>query len=505
MKRLYPKTLVIQALISYPPVPYVMNYNNNNNNNNNNMAHMSSNVSVDGYSVGEDTTMLYPTIHRGRTSSKDNMSDWDGYSMDGMSAMGGTMDGYSQFGGSGKGGGDGRSASGGGGSGSGMHQSKEKSRDVYYSGEVPRDFDSVWGDDESKFSMDGDVSVDYAQQQAAATTAAKTEAYADLTQNLNQLVEQEYEQDSTSNIADGSSAIAAADKSKSSASSAGGNLLNEFDSDSASGSNVAGNFTLELLGKKSKAKLNKGTSAGSSTMSQPSVDDEDSILGDMYKDDTESLGIGGVLGDDISAIERVGEDVVVEEEEEAVDSDKEDGDEQVPSSSNDDTSIVGSIANDIQSALTNSFKIFRSVSKDAGDDASTGSGSAAAGNTPAPSKDEEDDTNNDVDANILDTTSESQEQRTNAKFISGLISGASGDDSSSVGSSKSSGSSRSSKKANRKATTAKSSEEKALGLTNSMDEEVDEDPAAMIDNINSMLSECRTILDTENKDATAAP
>ena len=36
-----------------------------------------------------------------------------------------------------------------------------------------------------------------------------------------------------------------------------------------------------------------------------------------------------------------------------------------------------------------------------------------------------------------------------------------------------------------------------LGLTNSMEEEVDEDPAAMIDNINSMLSECREILDTD--------
>jgi hypothetical protein len=37
----------------------------------------------------------------------------------------------------------------------------------------------------------------------------------------------------------------------------------------------------------------------------------------------------------------------------------------------------------------------------------------------------------------------------------------------------------------------------ALGLTNSMDEEVDEDPAEMIENINSMLSECRVILDTD--------
>ena len=36
----------------------------------------------------------------------------------------------------------------------------------------------------------------------------------------------------------------------------------------------------------------------------------------------------------------------------------------------------------------------------------------------------------------------------------------------------------------------------ALGLTNSYEEEVDEDPAEMIENINSMLSECRVILDT---------
>ncbi len=37
----------------------------------------------------------------------------------------------------------------------------------------------------------------------------------------------------------------------------------------------------------------------------------------------------------------------------------------------------------------------------------------------------------------------------------------------------------------------------ALGLTNSYEEEVDEDPAEMIENINSMLLECRVILDTD--------
>jgi hypothetical protein len=43
----------------------------------------------------------------------------------------------------------------------------------------------------------------------------------------------------------------------------------------------------------------------------------------------------------------------------------------------------------------------------------------------------------------------------------------------------------------------KSSQHKALGRTNSVDEEVDEEPADMIENINEMLSECRVILDTD--------
>jgi hypothetical protein len=43
----------------------------------------------------------------------------------------------------------------------------------------------------------------------------------------------------------------------------------------------------------------------------------------------------------------------------------------------------------------------------------------------------------------------------------------------------------------------KSSQHKALGRTNSAEEEVDEDPADMIENINEMLSECRVILDTD--------
>ncbi len=49
----------------------------------------------------------------------------------------------------------------------------------------------------------------------------------------------------------------------------------------------------------------------------------------------------------------------------------------------------------------------------------------------------------------------------------------------------------------RKDAAAWSASEKALRPTNIREEEVVEGPAAMIDNINSMLSECREILDTE--------
>jgi len=50
--------------------------------------------SVADHSVGEDTMMLYPTINRGRAMSRDkgdNMSNFDGYSMDGMSAVDGGL------------------------------------------------------------------------------------------------------------------------------------------------------------------------------------------------------------------------------------------------------------------------------------------------------------------------------------------------------------------------------------------------------------------------------
>ena len=476
----------LSAQGEYPP----NDYSNNQMNNNNPAADMS--VTDCGYSVGEDTTMLYPTINRNRTNSKgDNMSDWDGYSMDGMSAIG--DGGVSQYGGSGKGTG-----------GSGVHSKNKggESRDMYYSGDVPRDFDSVWGDDESKLTMDGtDVnSVDYTDNGAAraalmaaadgdsisdympaavvATARNNNADLADLTQNLNQLVDQEL------GVTDD---IESVEKSNNTSGTSSAGKLDEFiDSDSASGSGH--NFTLELLGKKSKSKLTKGTSAGSSSVT-PSVDDDDSILGDLYKDDTMSELGGGLGGDDISAIEGVAEE---EEDDEGTDG------KNIPSSG-DSVDSTPSWAEKIQSAVGNSVvsNIFRTSSKGMLDN-----DEEDKMDTPAPSKDEEDDDEG-------ESSSSSQAQRIKNKFMSGLIS-----DDSSVGSSRSnrsrnSTSSRGSRgshksSSSRKANTAKSSSEKALGLTNSMDEEVDEDPAAMIDNINSMLSECRDILDTE-KDTTAEP
>jgi len=486
-----PSSQPLSAQGEYQPNDYNTNMNSHMNNNNMNPAADMS-VTDCGYSVGEDTTMLYPTINRNRTNSKDNMSDWDGYSMDGMSAIG--DGGVSQYGGSGKGGGG----------GSGVHSKNKggggESRDMYYSGDVPRDFDSVWGDDESKLTMDGtDVnSVDYADNgvaRAALMAAADGDSIsdympaavvaarnnnadlADLTQNLNQLVDQEL------GVTDDVESV-----EKSNTSSAG--KLDEFiDSDSASGSGH--NFTLELLGKKSKSKLSKGTSAGSSSVT-PSVDDDDSILGDLYKDDTMSELGGGLGGDDISAIEGVAE--------EDEDDDDGEGGTDGKNASSGDSDSTPSWAEKIQSAVGNSTvvsNIFRSSSKGMLDNDEEEGDKM---DTPAPSKDEEDDEGE---------SSSSQAQRIKNKFMSGLIS-----DDSSVGSSRSnrsrnSTSSRGSRgshksSSSRKANTAKSSSEKALGLTNSMDEEVDEDPAAMIDNINSMLSECRDILDTE-KDTAGEP
>ena len=396
------------------------------------------------YSVGEDTTMLYPSMNRNRFNSKDQdgMSDFDGYSMDGMSAIDYGGDGFSKYGNGGSLGGSqqGNNAN------SGVKQSRgSTSRDVMYAGEVPRDFDSVWGDDDqSRLTTDG--SVDHAGGYGGAAAAVvdhsnpKKEAYyGDLTKNLDELVEEDASSSNQSPSLVGGS------------SSAGGvNPLHDFDSESESGSQKRGAFTLELLGKGS-----------ASSKSKPKDDEDDSILGDMYRDET----MDSVLGesDRESSSSRGG------------------GENKVPSSG-DSIDSTPSWAAPIQKALSRSSEIFRTSSqspeKNAGD--------------PDPVV---------TDTDAVGMTKESQEQRTKDKFVSSLSMSS---DEGSVGSHRSNNSGSSSKGSNsslskRKETTAKSSTERALGLTNSMEEEVDEDPAAMIDNINSMLSECRDILDTEKK------
>lgn len=91
---------------------------------------------------------------------------------------------------------------------------------------------------------------------------------------------------------------------------------------------------------------------------------------------------------------------------------------------------------------------------------------------------------------------EAQELRTEAKLRSSLS--VSSSDDGSVGSAGSRGSRGGAQAARREAAAAPApAQDRALGRTHSADEENDQDPAVMIDSINSMLSECREILDTE--------
>ncbi|KAL7435767.1 hypothetical protein ACHAXH_006298 [Discostella pseudostelligera] len=362
-------------------------------------------VSEDGYSVGEDSAVLFPVSTRDRAG--DYMSDTDGYSIDEMSAVDG---GYSQYGADSNGGGALRSSS----------RKSSSVRDTYYTGDVPRDFDSVWGDDDAS-RMTNDTATDGSAEYAPAPPSGTRNTF-----SLIKLIEHDYEEASQS------------------ASAGRGSNLHDFETESAtSGSNqVAGAFTLELLGKSKTIKLHKNTSGGSSVSVTPSSqeDDEDSILGRMYHDE-ESSELMAVVGDDnMSAID-VGD---------GTGDDEYNAGAVVPSRSGDSVDSTPSWAAPIQSALLKSVNKFRSTTR--------------------------------IEKN-------------------------SATDDSSVGSNRSRGSHRSNNSSNsrgsnnsssRKETMAASTNDKALGLTNSMDEEIDEDPAAMIDNINSMLSECRDILDTEN-------
>jgi hypothetical protein len=469
----------------------------------------------DAYSVGEDTAMmLYPNINRNRGHSRDYgpgegyaSDDFDGYSIDGMSAMG--DGGVSQFGGSGGG-----SGPWGGVGGTAVAKKPVvaggSSRDVYYGGDVPRDFDSVWGDDTDD---------DEGSRMSRLASTADNRAYADLNNNLNRLVEaHEIEEGSQSGIGSVDS------------------------SSETSGSNVAGAFTLELLGKgiratNRKIKLQKTASTGDSAGTPLCTDDDDSILGGMYRDDDDyeeevgsassaagcTPGVGppntsirlglGTNDDDLSAI------VVLDADDDVsnlgVLGGGEGGrggeggggaDEIVVPSGGGSVGSEPSWAAPIQSALQRSVKsVFRttSTSQTSSQEAEWEASASATPVSNVPGK---------VKSIFLDKEKQ-QEQRTNEKFVLSLMN----NDESSVGSNrsrgshcsnKSTGSSRSGKRgagvgaATTKKmvdeTTAKSSNDKALGMTNSVDEEVDEDPATMIDNINNMLSECREILDTEN-------
>ena len=306
------------------------------------------------YSVGEDTTMLYPSMNRQRSPSKDdNMSDFDGYSMDGMSAMDG---GVSTIGN------DSKSLS-----------NKSNMRDAMYAGDVTRDFESIWGDEQSRMTNDG-LSVD----------GPTKEAYGDLSKPLNELIENQ--------DAENQSSAASVD-------------INDFDSENESGSNI-GNFTLELLGQGRKSKKS----------GEP--EEEDSILGGMYDDTSDS-----------------GKDVP---------------------SGGDSVDSTPSWAAPIQSAINSAKQVFRPSAAD--DDSSRASS-------------------------------------TNDKFMSSLPRSEADDNSVKSGSSRGSRGSRGSS-ASRQAQPAGS---QALGVTNSADDEVDEHPDAMIDNINTMLSECRVILDKDSQ------
>lgn len=304
------------------------------------------------YSVGEDTTTLYPSMNRG-SPSKDNMSDYDGYSIDGMSAIDG---GVSTLGNDNK------------------STSRSTNKDSMYAGVDSRDFDSIW-DEHSKMTNDGG-SVD----------GPTKEAYGDLSKPLNELIENQDEENQSS--------AASVD-------------INEFDSGSESGSQ---RFTLELLGQGGKSKKSG------------EQDEEDSILGGMYDDTSDS-----------------GKDVP---------------------SGGDSVDSTPSWAAPIQSAIKSAKGIFRGPSPIATDDDSFKASSV------------------------------------NDKFVSSLSRTETEDGSVKSGSSRGS---RGSHGSRQEGGLSMPSSSHALGLTNSADDEVDEHPDTMIDNINTMLSECRVILDKDSQ------
>jgi len=441
------------------------------------------------YSVGEDTTtMLYPAIHRGRQDSRD-LSEFDGYSMDGMSAIGGGLDTASTNASS---------------LGKKQHPLLLAQRNVVYSSEVPRDFDSVW-DAESKLTAseggghERNLSIDDSILGKSIGSEVMTKQPMDEDPIINSTGLNRLDEDG-----DGGSE----------------NFLNEFDDESESESTSnRGAFTLELL---------KGNISDKSKRKSLAADDDDSILGDIggrseCVDISTATGMEEVEGE--GAKENGEVDANVPGSGESVDSS--------PSwAGRIKSALMRSSSKTALDQIVNISLDDNEKSNNAGSDsvlsdifrptAITASGSVSNNEDSISSPQKAPPT-----SSLIETASSQESEQLSInnsvlgnqtspnsvkdKFVSSLSLSRSfsrnNDDDRSVNSSRSakSSSSRRSNHSSASQTSAtsnaaesvKAKQSKALGLTNSMDEEVDEDPADMIENINAMLSECRVILDTD--------
>eukprot|EP00956_Cyclotella_meneghiniana_P045095 scaffold353621_cov96-Cyclotella_meneghiniana.AAC.1 len=444
------------------------------------------------YSVGEDTTtMLYPAIHRGRQNSRD-LSEFDGYSMDGMSIIGGSgtagiLDGNSIIGG---GAGSGSLGAGAGNNLAGSRGGSKQQHPLLQS----RDFDSVW-DDESKLTNDEsgasspggqhgrNLSVD--SDSLIMSSQPSIMDKETIINNLNRL-------DEDKDINNGVSTK---------------NFLNEFDDensqdDSEASSHQRGAFTLELLMGSGKAKGGR----------KSILDDDDSILGDIGGDVVHSVNRSefdmmdaGTSKVDVPAEENTSA-VIVPSSEESVDSSpswtgkiksalmKSTSKTALDQMLNDDESSSSAFGE--AGVAASSSAIFRTATTNDATNCDDASTSSSLPIETAPSRESQDQDNNNINNSIL--SHHTSPNSVKNKFVSSLgvslsFSRNNDDDSNSVSSARSakssssrqSNSSRSSRASKSKGGNKdKYDKDKALGLTNSMDEEVDEDPSDMIENIN---------------------
>lgn len=452
------------------------------------------------YSVGEDTTtMLYPAIHRGRQNSRD-LSEFDGYSMDGMSIIGaggtaGILDGNSIIGGG--------AGSGSVGTGAGNTNTGSRSGNKQHPLLQSRDFDSVW-DDESKLTIDEsgtsspggqhghNLSIDSDPLFLSSLRVDKST----IINNLNRLDE---------------------DRDNNRVSTK--NFLNEFDDensqdDSEASSHQRGAFTMELL-------MGSGKSKGGR---KSILDDDDSILGDIGGEVVGSANHSEYDMMDVSSevdapAEENASAVIVPSSEESVDSSpswagkiksalvKSSSKAALDQMLNDDESS-SSVGGGVGVAASGSA-IFRTAKTNDATNCDDASASSSLPIETAPSRESQDQDSVIINNSIL--SHHTSPNSVKEKFVSSLgvslsFSRNNDDDNNSVSSARSaksssshqSNSSRSSRASKSKGgNNEKYSKDNALGLTNSMDEEVDEDPSDMIENINDMLTECRVILDTD--------